>query len=97
MLPDTVGIDPMIEIWHATTNNLIDFFDSAESAEAAISDAMRAEGKHVLDAAYMVRVDEPGDSHFFAEGAAILGALGQWRSSHATVTTPFGPGRRIAE
>lgn len=86
----------MIEIWHTRTNKLIDFFDSAENAEAAIVDAMRTQGTHVLDAAYMIRVDETGDNQFFSEGEAILGALERLRSSETPVTTRSDPSRRIA-
>lgn len=87
----------MFEIWHTTTNNIIDYFDSAETAEAAILDAIRAQGKDVLDKAYMIRVDEAGDSYFLAEGQAIPAALRRLRNEEASLSVPFDPGRRIAE
>lgn len=69
----------MFEIWHAPSNNIVDYFDTAAQAEETISDAIRSQGEHVLDATYMIRVDNNGESHFVGEGKAISVAITIYR------------------
>jgi hypothetical protein len=65
----------MFEIWHTESNNIIDSFDTAAEAQETIIAAMRTRGEHIFDGAYMIRVDDSGQSHFVGEGRAIPVAI----------------------
>lgn len=65
----------MFEIWHTQSNNIVDYFDTAAQAEESIINAMRSQGDHILNATYMIRVDDDGESHFVGEGKVIPVAI----------------------
>lgn len=69
----------MFEIWHTQTNNIVDYFNTAAQAEATIIDAVRTQGDHILDATYMIRVGDDGESHFVGEGKTIPVAITIYR------------------
>lgn len=86
----------MYEVWHNETNNIIDWFDTADEADEAISAAVRENGVNMLSGMYMAHVDADGKSHFVADDEAILVAIKRLAAAEREeVSHLTGPDRRM--